>query len=558
MKILGTLMIMIFAATAARAQYVFRCVDIFPANGNASPSGYVVYQDKMMMSARTSGFNMELYTSDGTAAGTHMLKDLNPGISEFSVPKAFTLCNGKMFFLAFTDDTGLELWITDGTAAGTQMVKDINPGATGCGTDLIAVPDLLTVFNNKVYFLADDGTHGEELWVSDGTAAGTMMLKDINPGVEGSYPLYLKVFNEKLVFQAYTPGNGVELWTSNGTSAGTQMLKDINPGTGHSSPGGFTIYKGKLYFNADNGVLGNELWVSDGTVAGTQMLKDIDPGPGNSGPVYFFEFKGKLYFSAGATSPQGYELWVSDGTAAGTVLFKDINPGSDNSEPRNFVIYKDKLYFSARGGPATGTELWVSDGTVAGTHMVKDLNPGGVPSNPSGFVVHKEKLYFIFTLSIFDERLAVTDGTEAGTMMIQPPTATLDDPLFSSHLLVYHDTLYFRAFFDVNYGEDLWAVTDTTTVVPPPTGIAPVLPGSTYSLSPNPGKGIFTLQMNKQAAMATTLHIYDMTGRNVHTQAVARGAHTVSLNLFHLTKGVYITKLQTEDGAVAAQRLVIE
>lgn len=558
MKILGTLMIMVLAACAAQAQYVFRCVDIFPNNGNASPSGYVIYQDKMMMSARTSGFNMELYTSDGTAAGTHMLKDLNPGISEFSVPKEFTLCNGKMFFLAFTDDTGVELWITDGTAPGTQLVKDINPGTSGCGTDLIAVPDLLTVFNNKVYFLADDGTHGQELWVSDGTAAGTMMLKDINPGVEGSYPLYLKVFNEKLVFQAYTPGNGAELWTTNGTSAGTQMLKDINPGTGHSSPGGFTIYKGKLYFNADNGVNGNELWVSDGTVAGTQMLKDIDPGPGNSGPVYFFEFKGKLYFSAGATSPQGYELWVSDGTAAGTQLFKDINPGTDNSEPRNFVVYKDKLYFSARGGPATGTELWVSDGTVAGTTMVKDLNPGGVPSNPSGFVVHKEKLYFIFTLSIFDERLAVSDGTEAGTMMIQPPTATLEDPLLSSHLLVYHDTLYFRAFFDVEHGEDLWAVTDTSVVQPPPTGITPVSPESAYSLSPNPGKGIFTLQMNKPAAVATTLRIYDMTGRIVHTQAVARGANTVSLNLFQLTKGVYITKLQAEDGAVVAQRLVIE
>lgn len=549
-------MILFFAAWAAQAQYVFRCVDIFPNNGNASPSGYVVYQDKMFMSARTSGYNMELYTSRGTAASTQMLKDLNTGISEFSAPKDFTPCNGKMFFLAFTDDTGLELWITDGTAIGTQMVKDINPGATGCGTDLIAVQDWqhLVVFQNKVYFLADDGTHGEELWVSDGTTAGTTLVKDINPGTAGSFPIYLKVFNERLIFQAYTPSQGAELWISDGTTAGTHILKDINPGTESSGPGTFTAFKGKLYFNADNGINGNELWISDGTASGTQMLKDIDPGPGNSGPGYYFEFKGKLYFSAGASSAQGYELWVSDGTSAGTQLFKDINPGIDNSEPRNFVVYKDKLYFSARG-PAAGTELWVTDGTIAGTAMVKDLNPGVVPSNPSGFLVHKDKLYFIITLSIFDERLAVSDGTAAGTMMIQPPTATLEDPLFSSRLLVYHDTLYFKAFFDNTYGEELWAVSDTSAIT---TGIAPVSLNNSYSLYPNPGKGTFTLQMIKPATVATTLHIYDITGRKVHTQIIPRGINNVSLALFHLTKGVYLTRLQTDDGSVATERLVIE
>lgn len=555
MKVLATFIMVFLTALTAQAQYVFRCVDIFPNNGNSSPFAYFVYQDKIFMSARTSGFNMELYTSQGTAASTQMLKDLNTGISEFSSPKDFTPCNGKLFFMAFTDDTGLELWITDGTAAGTHMVKDINPGANGCGTDLIAIQNWkpLTVFQNKVYFLADDGVHGNELWVSDGTTAGTKLVKDISPGIESSFPIYLKLFNGSLIFQAYSPGQGTELWISDGTNAGTHILKDINPGTEHSSPGMFTAYKGKLYFNADNGVNGNELWVSDGTAAGTQMLKDIDPGPDNSGPAYYFEFKGKLYFCARNNS-EGYELWVSDGTTAGTQLFKDINPGIDDGRPHNFVVCKGKLYFAARG-PVAGTELWVSDGTAAGTAMVKDLNPGGVPSNPSGFVEYKDKLYFIITLAIFDERLAVSDGTAAGTMMIQPPIATREDPLFASHLLVYHDTLYFRAFFDYTYGEELWALSDTTATS---TEIVPVQPDNFYSLYPNPGKGAFTLQMTKPAATTTTLHIYDITGRKVHTQTIARGDNHVSLTLFHLTKGIYITKLRTDDGSVVAERLVIE
>ncbi|WP_162903456.1 ELWxxDGT repeat protein [Taibaiella koreensis] len=556
MKIPALLTTMFFSALTAQTQQVFRCVDIFPNNGNASPSGYVVYQDKMFMSARKSGYNLELYTSNGTAAGTNMLKDLNTGVSEFSVPKEFTLCDNKLFFMAFTDATGTELWTTDGTATGTQLVKDIGPGATGCGTDLIAAfegSQTFTVYNKKIFFMADDGVHGGELWVSDGTGAGTMMVKDINPGADPSYPLDMKVYNGKLFFMATTAGNGTELWTSDGTAAGTRMLKDINPGTESSSPVSFALYKGKLCFSADDGINGNELWVTDGTVAGTQMLKDINPGPSNSGPCHFFEYKDKLYFSSG-NDTKGIELWVTDGTTAGTQLFKDINPGNDYSLPGNFVIYKDKLYFSARE-PMAGTELWVTDGTVANTHMVKDLNPGSVPSNPGRFQVYKEKLYFIFTKSIFDERLAVSDGTEAGTKMIAPPGASLEDPLQSSNFLIYHDTLYFRGFFDNAFGEELWALTDTSSAAP--TGIVQPVQDNTYSLYPNPGNGNFRLQMAKPVAAAATLQVYDMSGRKVHTQAIAKGTKELSIQLSHLPQGVYTTRLQTADGVATAARLVI-
>jgi hypothetical protein len=120
---------------------------------------------------------------------------------------------------------------------------------------------------------------------------------------------------------------------------------------------------------------------------------------------------------------------------------------------------------------------------------------------------------------------------------------------------VYYDTLYFKAFFDYTYGEELWALSDTTAVS---TGIVPIPSDNFYSLYPNPGKGAFTLQMSKPATVATTLHIYDITGRKVHTQIIARGANNVSLVLFHLNKGVYITKLQTDDGSLIAERLVIE
>lgn len=542
---------------AAQAQYVFRPVDIFPNNGNGSPGPGIVFQDKMFMSARTSGFNMELYTSNGTAAGTTMLKDLNPGPAEFSVPKEFVICNGKLFFLAFTDAEGLELWVTDGTAAGTKMVKDINPGSAGNEADMVGTgrPKLIAM-GHKVFFHATDGTNGLELWMSDGTEAGTQMVKDINPGSGDSFPIYMEVLNNKLIFCATAPATGDELWITDGTTAGTAMVKDIKPGADGSGLGQFTACNGKVYFNASNGVNGNELWATDGTTAGTYMVKDICPGFDNSGPGNFYAFNNKIYFAAGALLPANYELWVSDGTAAGTYMVKDINAGSDYSMPNNFVAYKGKLFFSAKGDAATGTELWCTDGTAAGTTMVKDLAPGSGPSNPHTMTVFKGKLYFIFSVSFLNEHLAVSDGTAAGTKQIAPVGANLTDPMVRCHNFVeYHDTLYFNAFFNVAYGEDLWAVTDTSSV---PSSVGGPSAHTAFSLYPNPSDGTFTVKMSGTSTKETTIQVCDIAGRTVHTQQMPAGTGTAVLQLGHLPKGVYTLRLQTGDDMPGVERLLIQ
>lgn len=541
---------------AAQAQYVFRVVDIFPNNGNGSPGQGIVYQDKMFLSARTSGYNFELYTSNGTAAGTQMLKDLNPGPAEFSVPKEFVICNGKLFFLAFTDAEGLELWISDGTAAGTKMVKDINPGSAGTSTDLVVTGrPCLTVFENKVYFLADDGSHGKELWMSDGTAAGTQLLKDINPGSAESYPMYPTVLGHKLIFSAYNAANGNEVWITDGTTAGTQMIKDIYAGTDGSEPNNFTVFNNKVYFAAHNGANGNELWASDGTTAGTQMVKDICPGPDNAGPGNFTVFNNKLYFCGGAMSPQGYELWATDGTAAGTQMVKDIFPGAGDGLPANFILFKGKLFFTAKGNDATGTELWYTDGTAAGTAMVKDLAPGPSPSAPRELIVHKERLYFIFSVAFMDEHLAVSDGTAAGTKQIAPPGANLPDPMVRSSFIVYHDTLYLNGFFNNTYGEELWAVHDSTYV---PSGIGQPSGNSAFSLYPNPSDGAFTVKMKAAIAGETILQVFDLAGRRVHHQRMAPGTASTVLQLGHLPKGTYMLRLQSGDAPAVSERLLMQ
>ncbi|MDR2622480.1 MAG: T9SS type A sorting domain-containing protein [Dysgonamonadaceae bacterium] len=255
----------------------------------------------------------------------------------------------------------------------------------------------------KAFFAASDATHGEELWVTDGTVAGTKLVKDINPGTASSDINWMARFNDKVVFAANDGTNGMELWISDGTADGTYLVKPIHDWGDGSNPNAFTqINETQFVFRArsvesqgyvPSTIDGEQywLWISDGTEAGTQLLYECDTRwTGQDNGTYHYPWMRvgrKVFFKADIKEgiTKGEELWVTDGTAEGTRMIKDINLEVMNAETpndgktRNSAIdqmvnfYNEKLFFKA-WTPDTGNEPWASDGTTEGTYMIKDTD----------------------------------------------------------------------------------------------------------------------------------------------------------------------------------------
>jgi len=373
-------------------------IDYFSV-GLADQLGASVY-----FSANDGTGGYELWASDGTELGTVLVRDLAPNsytypdgtlVPNSSNPRFSQASTSTKLFFSATGPEGAELWISDGTPQGTFAV-DIAPGPSGSfPTDFVRMGEV-------VYFTANDGRLGRELWKSDGTAGGTVLVKDINQvvvpnvGTLSSEAQLLVVSGNKLFFAADDGIHGSELWMSDGTGSGTVLVEDINPGLAASLPGELVDLGGVIYFSADDGVAGDELWRSDGTAAGTYMVKDIEArilGLG-SNIAELITVGSKLFFVADTAA--GRELWVSDGTGPGTQLVKDISPSASVlaiDAPQNLTAFDGKLYFTANDG-VSGRELWVTDGTAAGTSPVLDINPGPGSSDPGYLYVVGNTLYF--------------------------------------------------------------------------------------------------------------------------------------------------------------------
>ena len=382
----AALALVLVAAIPARAASVptITVIDsINPGSGSSEAMGSsdpVAFGDYLYFTADDGTHGRELWRTNGTT--TTMVKDINTNGANESHPQNFFALGDYLYFSADDGTHGYELWRTNGTAVGTTLVENINETGTGGVND--SSPSNLTAFGGYLYFGADDGINGRELWRTNGTV--TELVKNINMNTsEGidSNPEGFTALGGYLYFSADDGINSAELWRTDGTALGTTLVKDINP-AGYSWPRRITEIGGYLFFMANSNTQANQLWRTDGTEAGTTLIADVlDPND-------FTAFGGYLYFAA-ETEADGYELWRTDGTEAGTELFLDINDGADDSYPYDFTVVGDLLYFHANDG-THGTELWATNGSL--TVLAYDMIGGASDADPDDFTAFGDWLYF--------------------------------------------------------------------------------------------------------------------------------------------------------------------
>ncbi|ATB42446.1 hypothetical protein CYFUS_007924 [Cystobacter fuscus] len=351
------------------------------------------------------------WRTNGTVKGTRELAGLWAGTrSSQSRYHPLGVVGGSVFFVASDGSPGEALWKSDGTAAGTVHLRTLPRVAPE--TDTWLHKPAAAHVGGTLFFTADDGVHGLELWKSDGTAVGTVLVKDLRAGPDSSSLEDLTVLNGTLFFSAYDDVNGWSLWRSDGSEVGTVPIKSMGLEDSSGDVDGLTVMDGLLYFEADDSLHDSGLWKSDGTPEGTSLVK-VPFADRYASLDLFTGVNGTLFFAArdgyGAT-----QLWKSDGTETGTVLVKDGFSSLEMSHP---VPSRGELYFTA-DDDVHGYELWRSDGTAAGTYMLADIHPGPRNSAPHSLTPVGSGLVFVAYEDTHGWELWRTDGTQAGTHLL--------------------------------------------------------------------------------------------------------------------------------------------
>lgn len=551
-------------------------------------------------SATDADHGEELWVTDGTKEGTHMVKDINPGVTASDV-QYLTRFNDKVVFSAIeSDEMGYQLWISDGTEEGTYMVKQIHEFGSANPTGFCQLNE-----NQFVFFATDfesETKYGDPqqwLYVSDGTEEGTQFVAEVDlkfPGSENKDHRYGAVVRSgrKVYFKADAADKtgttyGEELWVTDGTNAGTFMIMDINTEANVDAEGStlgaaisyITNFENKgVFFKAWTEASGNEPWFTDGTPEGTYEIYDTNPtinpetGRGNGGGVVMVGevYKGQICFR-GYTPETGHELGVTNCEPGNFRIFDIFTyepTNTNNSFPDHGVVFDDRYMFCASTGTDNsiegqeGGELRMFDGEKV--EIQYDLAPGAACDWVKELTVAGGSLYWwnegshdgtgatttkLIRLDAYDQVPVIITNIDANGDQVCTLRNLDEDLLFTSKV---NNQVYCYHYRQEGYDPDKNPVAMEPTYGDEQSAVegveADAIEFATY---PNPAVDAFRIKGLNAAQY--DLRIYDMNGRLVRSMDNVLCGEKVDVS--DLPTGRYeVTATAEKTGTVSASLVV--
>ena len=473
--------LLLWAASQAHAGPAKLVKDIERTSVGCETSDFVNGPDALYFGTRFDCRDgLAIWRTDGTEGGTRIVKAFARGPRSFGFVQPIATVGDQLYFgLSAGDSWGspiVEMWRTDGTESGTALVWQAT-GDLRFDHQVRSTSKTEVAFHDKLIFFVDDGYVDASLWVSDGTAAGTHLIRDLGDGPHHTAEFLVR---DDAVFFVASGWDGSSLWRSDGTTEGTQLVHDFGL---HTLEAGVPTLApdGRIWFTVNLAPGSNELWRTDGTAETTtrlvdlpfattwrligdvhfvlearrigvnvrrydpatnqiDLVKNLDPAPRGDNDLFVYgDRDGVLYFSHYAFLGSREKLWRSDGTPDGTfVLYDGLLSGYVAEGHDGFVFEPDPDPLDDR------KPVWHTDGTVGGT---REIRPAGSDPLSSGGVVATADTTLLVTRSWdgFDELLR-TNGTPEGTV----PLGRLPSPPSSQGFGVLGATAVFWS------ASDLW------------------------------------------------------------------------------------------------------
>lgn len=544
-------------------------------------NNYINFNNKMYYFGRTSGYQWSLYSTDGSATGNAVVKNLSLQVGNVipqdpDIPNRYNdykiVFNNKLYFTAKG-----QLWQSDGTTSGTVLLNNY----------AYFNAKYFKIFNGKLYFTAQNGINGTEIWSTDGTVAGTTMLKDIYPGANSSilqqFDPHLTVFNNKLFFVANDGVTGFELWSTDGTAAGTNLFKDIKLTETESSiydngafkhvsqysTVNFKVYNNKMYFCANTDYTyqfnGFKLFETDGTPAGTHYISPamdyancsqcspnvpniVDARSLTVTPAGLIFAGSPVYLTLGYTPGSTISKIDASGQLSGisAISFYYGDSGTDSENEQDcFRLYNGEYYFLA--GTPELYKINVTTNTVTNVSQQASLsyilfNTNFGYSKFLSAQTWNGKLYFV-KADNYNGAIFTTDGTLASTTQVtksngnyqstNSPTATLYKSPISFGVL--NNGLYFDGASTSGAQSSLQRFYDPVFLSVKENTL------NKLSVYPNPATSQINLSFENKNRNAS-IKIVSIVGQTVLEKKNISGSH-FSIDVSSLSSGIYIVEV---------------